>query len=198
MFMAATPLKRLLLRPSFTSKDAKALGIHPSRLAYYAKQGTIERVSRGLYRNPKIESSAPIKWQELLETAQSIPGGVICGVTALHYYDLTLEMPRKYWIAVANAARAPRRPLTKIIRARNLTLGREPLKLGEYSTFIFDRERSVLDAFKMLSRESALRSLRAYLQTTKTHKPDFRKLTKYAHALRVNIAPYLEAMQSNG
>ena len=193
--MATTPLQRLLKRPSFTSKDAKALGIHPSRLAYYANQGTIERVARGLYRNPNIESTAPVEWQELLETAQSIPGGVICGVSALRYYDLTQEMPRKHWIAVPNTVRAPKRPNAKIIRPRNLTLGREILKLGEYSTFIFDRERSVLDAFKLLSRESALRSLRIYLNPSNGPKPDFRKLVKYAKALRVNIEQYLEAMQ---
>ena len=193
--MGTTSLERLLRRPTFTSKDAKALGIHPSLLAYYANQGTIERIARGLYRNPKIESTAPMEWQELLETAQSIPGGVVCGVTALRYYDLTLEMPRKHWIAVSNTIRAPKRPNTKIIRPRNLTLGREPLKLGEYSTFIFDRERSVLDAFKLLSRESALRTLRAYLNPTDGPKPDFRKLLKYAKALRVNISQYLEAMQ---
>jgi predicted transcriptional regulator of viral defense system len=190
-------LQELLKKPTFTSREAKAFDVHTSRLAYYAKKGTIERISRGLYRSSKAASSAPFEWQELLEIVQSIPNAVICGVSALTYYELTLEFQRKHWIAIPHKARVPRRPKIKVIRMRNIELGRQRLKLGEYNVQIFDRERCVVEAFKYLSRESALRTLRAYLGGSKGRRPDFKKLLKYAKALRVDLGPYLEAMQIN-
>lgn len=189
-----TALKKLLKRPSFTARDASALGISSSLLAYYAKIGVIERVSRGVYRNPKFESSAPFEWQDLLETAQSIPDGTICLISALSYYGLTQEIQRQYWIAIPHEVRNIKRPKTKIIRPRNFKLGRLPLKLGEYKTYIFDKERCVVDAFKKLSKESAMYSLKSYLKRTDEHKPDLPKLARYARELRVDIQSYIEAL----
>jgi predicted transcriptional regulator of viral defense system len=185
---------KLLKRPSFTCKEAKALGIKANSLAYYSKTGVIERISHGVYRNPKIENSAPIEWQDLLETAKSIPNGTICLISALSYYGLTQEIQRKYWIAVPHEGGLIKRPKTKIIRTRNFKLGRLPFKLGEYKTYIFDRERCVVDAFKKLSKESAMYSLKSYLKRTNEHRPDLSKLARYAKELRVDIIPYLEAL----
>jgi predicted transcriptional regulator of viral defense system len=186
--------KKLLLLPSFTGKEAKAHGIDPHVLPYYVETGVLERVARGVYRNPNVVTDAPFEIQDLLETAQSIPKGTICGVSALNYYSLTLEIPRQFWIAVPHSIGTPRRPKTKILRVRNLSLGRVPLKVDKYQTFIFDRERCVVDAFRYLSIESAIHSLKEYLKTTKEHKPDLAKLGRYARKLRVNISPYLVAL----
>lgn len=186
--------KKLLELPSFTGKEAKANGVDPHVLPYYVKTGVLERVARGVYRNPNVATSAPFEIQDLLETAQSIPEGTICGVSALSYYGLTLEIPRQLWIAVPHSGGTPRRPKTKILRMRNLSLGRVPLKVDKYQTFIFDRERSVVDAFRYLSIESAIQSLKEYLKMTKDHKPDIAKLGRYARQLRVNISPYLAAL----
>lgn len=187
-------LKKLLLLPTFTGKEAKAYGIDPHVLPYYVKTGVLERVARGVYRNPNVVTDAPFEIQDLLETVQSIPEGTLCGVSALNYYGLTLEIPRQFWIAVPHANGTPRRPKTKILRMRNLSLGRVPLKVDKYQTYIFDRERCVVDAFRYLSIESAIHSLKEYLKATMDHKPDIAKLGKYARALRVNISPYLAAL----
>lgn len=187
-------LKKILKIPSFTAADAASKGISSSLLAYYIKKGQIERVARGVYRNPHLENSAPFEWQDLLEMAQSIPEGTICLVSALVYYELTQEIQRQFWIAIPHSSKRVKRPLTKIVRMRNTTLGRVPLKVGGYKTFIFDRERSVVDAFRYLSKETAMNSLRAYLTTTEQHKPNLSKLARYAKALRVSITPYLEAL----
>src|SRR5688500_4850311 len=105
--------KKLLQRPSFTGRDAKNCGIDPHLLSYYVNKGVLERVARGVYRNPHAENTAPFEWQDLLETAQSIPDGTICGVSALSYYELTQEVQRQFWIAVPHSSSAPRRPKTK-------------------------------------------------------------------------------------
>ena len=189
-----TALNKLLRRPAFTTRDASALGVSSSLLAYYAKKGAIERISRGVYRNPKFESSAPFEWQDLLETAQSIPNGTICLISALCYYGFTQEIQRQYWITIPHEARNIKRPRTKIIRSRNFNLGRITLKLGEYRTHIFNKERCVVDAFKKLSKESAMYSLKSYLKRTNEHKPDLPKLARYARELRIDIQHYIEAL----
>lgn len=73
---------------------------------------------------------------------------------------------------------------------RNMTLGRTDLMLGEFKVAIFDRERCVVDAFRYLSKEIALKALQKYLKS-KDHKPDFKKLAEYADLLRVDLAPYI-------
>lgn len=187
-------LATLFKRSIFTGKDAKELGINSNRLSYYVKKGVIERIARGIYRNPNVENKAPIEWQDLLEMSQSIPDGTICLISALNYYEMTQEVQRKFWIAIPHSAGAIKRPNTKILRMRNLKLGRCSLKIGPYQTFIFDRERCVIDAFRYLHRESAIRILREYLKISKNKKPNIVKLAKYAKELRVDITPYLEAL----
>lgn len=187
-------LDKLLKRSTFTTKDATEIGMSSSALAYYVKLGFVERVSRGVYRNSKIESSAPLEWQDLLEIAQSIPNGTICLVSALAYYNLTLEIPRAFWIAIPHEKRNIKRARTRIVRTRNFELGRVPLKLGEFKTYIYDKERCIVDAFKLLSKETAIETLKSYLKRTKDHKPDPPKLARYAKELRVNIIPYIEAL----
>jgi predicted transcriptional regulator of viral defense system len=192
--MKRSEFKKLLLLPSFTGKEARAYGIDPHVLPYYVKTKILERVSRGVYRNPKVATSAPFEIQDLLETSQSIPKGTICGISALSFYNLTLEIPSQFWISVPHSSGTPRRPKTKILRTRNFYLGRVPLKIDKYRTFIFNRERCVVDAFRYLSIESAIHSLKEYLKMTNENKPNIAKLGKYARELRVNIGPYLVAL----
>lgn len=187
-------LAALFKKPLFTGREAKEQGINSNRLSYYVNKGIIERIARGVYRNPNAENKAPMEWQDLLEMAQSLPNGTICLISALNYYELTQEIQRKFWIAIPHSAGAIKRPNTKIIRMRNLEVGRCRLKIGPYQTFIFDRERCVIDAFRYLSRESAVRIFREYLKAAKKQKPNFTKLGKYAKALRVDITPYIEAL----
>jgi predicted transcriptional regulator of viral defense system len=187
-------INELFKKSVFTAKDANTLGISSSQLAYYVKLGTIDRVARGVYRNPAINSSAPFEWQDLLEIAYSIPQGTICLISALSYYGLTQEIQRQFWIAVPHETKDIKRPKTKIIRMRNAKLGRVPLKLGDFDTYIFDKERSIIDAFRFLSKESAVYSLKVYLKRTDDHKSNLSKLARYAKELRVDILPYLEAL----
>lgn len=180
--------------PIFTSKEARKRGIHPSILAYYIKQGTLERVSRGLYRNPNHESNIPTPWEDLVITANSIPEGVVCLISALNLYEMTDEFNRENWIAVPKSSWPKRRRHTRIVRLSNMTLGKVKMKMGSETIWIFDKERTVIDSFRYLSIEIAIKALKAYLQSTKDHQPDFNKLSKYGRILRKDITPYILAL----
>lgn len=183
-------LKPLLKKPAFTTAEALDLNIPRNALAYFEKSGTIERVAKGIYRDPNYESEAEITQEDLALTAYTTKNAVICLISALHFYNMTDQIPREHWLAIPHSQRAPARHLVRAVRMRNMELGRTTVKIGEYELAIFDRERSILDAFRYLSPEIAIKSLQAYLQS-KEHKPNLSKLQEYAKKLRVNLKPYI-------
>lgn len=187
-------IDELLKEPIFRASDATAKGIPSRMLSYFCKKGMIERVGRGLYRVMGAHSGISWNFEELFLIASSIPRGVVCLISALCYYDMTDEIMRKYWIAIPNKDKSPKRPHARIIRMRNMSLGVTTVKMGRYNIKIFDRERTVLDAFRYLSIETAIKALQVYLKRTPHHKPDFIKLAKYAKALRININSYIMAL----
>lgn len=192
--MNSKKIEELLKRPCFSAAEAKELGVSSALLSYYVKKGTIEKVSRGFYNNPAVESDEYFEWEELLQIAQSIPNGVICVISSLSFYRLTDEFQRQYTIAVPNDSSKIRRNKTKIIRMRSIELGKVSLQIAGYSTFIFDIERSVIDAFRYLSIESAISTLKMYLKGTEGITPNIGKLSRYSKQLKINISPYLEAL----
>jgi predicted transcriptional regulator of viral defense system len=183
-------LGSLLSKPQFSIKDAKNKGIPKEALAYLCKIGVLERVFKGIYRAANYESDIDISLESLATVASSIPFGVICLISALSYYELTDEIPREIWIAIPHKNRAPKKHGARIVRMRNMKLGQKNIKIKEYKVKIFDKERCIIDAFRYLSPEIAIKALKMYLNDYK-NKPSIKKLTEYAEKLRVNIKPYI-------
>ncbi|NGX45174.1 MAG: hypothetical protein K940chlam2_00317 [Chlamydiae bacterium] len=187
-------LAPLLKQPIFKASEARSRGIPSRMLAHFCQKGIIERVSRGLYRVLGASSGVDLDFEELVLTVSSIPRGVVCLISALCYYKLTDQIMREYWIAIPNEDKSPKRAHTRIIRMRNMTLGKKIVKIGKHKVKIFDRERTVIDAFRYLDNEIAIKALKAYLNHSPQQKADLQKLSKYAKALRVNIHPYIMAL----
>lgn len=179
---------------AFTTKEAEKLGVSRLTLSRYVEKGLLERTARGVYNSPQTTNNVPLDIEDLLLTAQTIPGGVICLISALSFYEMTEQIPRAFWIAVPHSSKAPKRPKTKIVRMRNMTLGKVSLNIGNIKTFIFDRERTVIDSFRCLDKETSIKALKIYLQETETHRPDMKKLGRYAKTLRINISEYILAL----
>ncbi len=98
------------------------------------------------------------------------------------------EIMREFWIAVHTKGKN-----TRIVRMRNTKLGLTTVQIGVKSIKVFDRERTILDTFRYLDKETALKALQTYLKTTNEAKPNFKKLLHYAKLLRVDITSYIEA-----
>lgn len=183
-------LAPLLKRPSFTAAEAGQLGIPSYALTYLVKIGALERIARGIYRSSDYTPQVDITLEALALIASTVPNGVICLISALDYYGLTDELPREHWIAIPHAQRVPVRRFAHIVKMRNTEIGRESICMGEYRVMIFDRERCIVDAFRYLSPEIAIKALRAYLEA-KDYRPDLRKLSTYARQFRVKLRPYI-------
>ena len=172
--------KKLLKKPLFHASEARDIGIHPGLLSYYIKQGFIEKIGRGVYRNPSIEPDVDFKWEDLFITVKSVPNGVICLISALDIYNMTDEISRAHWIAIPHATTAPKRSNAKFIRTRDIELGRTEIKMGSEKMPIFDPERTIVDSFRYLDIEVAIKALKAGLKGQSGNKLNLRKLQIYA------------------
>src|SRR5437588_7544465 len=124
--------------PFFTAKEAERQDIPRHALAYLVKKGSLVKVYPGAYRFPEYEPEVEFQWENLALVAASIPDGVICLISALCYYDLTDQVMREIWIAIPHKSHPPKRPNTRIVRMRNIDLGKIQVTLGEYTVQIFD------------------------------------------------------------
>lgn len=177
----AQELIQLFQQPFFTLKEIRQLGITPSLISYYEKKGRVEKLERGIYKGTTVENDQfPFPYEDLFYAVSSIKNGVICLISALSIYELTEQIQRQYWIAVPNSNWASIRKGFKIIRMRNMTLGKTFLTYGNTKIPIFDKERTVIDSIKILDRETGLKALKIYLEPGEEHKPDIKKLLHYA------------------
>lgn len=193
MTLVGEKLKPLLSKPVFRAEEARQMGIHPALLHYYIEKGVFERLDRGIYQPKGVELKVPSPWEEMALIASTIPNGIVCLQTALIYYELSEDFVREYWIAIPHSQRAPRRKHTKIVRMRNIDLGKTAIELGKFKIAIFDPERTIVDTFRYLGREEAIKSLKLYLHSKKI-RPDLKKLKAYARVLRVHLEPYILAI----
>lgn len=191
---ALEKLKHLLHAPSFTSEEARRRGVSSSTLAYYVKQKELTRIGHGIYRGVHAPTPTDFRWEDLIEAVQRVKDGVICLTSALSLYHLTEDMPSQHWIAIRNDTLHRAMPSTKVVRMRNLTLGKTTIRIGSVTLPIFDRERTIVDAFRYLSRETALKALKIALTKRGSEKVDIEKIRQYSKKLRIKIEPFLIAM----
>lgn len=185
-------LTPLLGKHCFSATEARALGVRSEMLSYYQKRGIIKRLQRGLYQSTQPNLPSSFLWDDLIEAVSSINGGVICLTSALDIYELTEEIPRQHWIGKKRGTSTDRNDQQiKIVRFRNMDLGKTTIKLDGIVVPIFDRERTIIDAFRLLSRETAIKALKAAMAIKGKNRIDLRKLEDYAKQLRFNITPYL-------
>lgn len=183
-----TKLEDLLLRPSFHASEARAKGVSSSALAYYVKVGQLLRLGPGIYTSPKDYSETDWKWEDLVSLSSALPESAVCLITALQIWGLTDEISRELWMAIEHSQRVKKIPLVRFVRMRNMELGRMKTRIGQTEISIFDPTRSVVDAFRLLDPEIAIKALK---QLAAQGKLDISKMTEYAKVLRVDLHPYL-------
>lgn len=184
-------LAELLKKPYFTSCEAREKGVHPSVLSHYVKTGRLKRIRRGIYQSWDYQNPLAFQWEDLIAAVYSVQGGIICLISALAVYHLTEEIPRKHWIAIRHGTSSKEIPGVKIVRYRDIELGKTEIELEGTSVPIFDRERTIVDAFRALSKETAIKALKAAVSQTGKSRIDLVKLQEYAQRLSVDIGPYL-------
>ena len=175
------------LPPTFTTKQARGLGVHPRDLYAWRDTGEVIELSRGVFRR----GDAPLaSYPDALAVARRAPGAIVCGLTAAAVHDLTDELPPVVQVAVPVGAHPPKidYPPTQVFRftRRTFELGLSSFEAapGE-EVRVYDPARTVVDLLRLRHRFGepvAHAALHRYL-ATRAAKPAL--VIAYAEALDV-------------
>jgi len=179
-----------------TSKALQA-GIHPSTLYAMRDDGTLEAVSRGVYR---LADSEPLGNPDLVTVATRVRGGVICLISALAFHEITTQIPHEIHVALQRGAEIPRLdyPPMKLYWVSNkaYSAGVETHELDGVSVNIYSPEKTLADCFKFRNKiglDTVVEAVRFYRERRNVNVD---ALMRYAAICRVEkvMRPYLEAI----
>jgi len=178
------------------SRDLERAGVSRAQIRRLREAGAIERVGRGLYRNPE----APItEGSDLAEAARLVPAGIVCLLSALRFHGLTTQNPFEVWLAIDRKAWRPRveHPPLRLVYLSGAALreGVEEHEVDGVPVRVFGPAKTVADCFKFRNRigiDVAVEALRAYRAA---HPKELEALWRFAEVDRVTrvLQPYLEA-----
>ena len=172
------------------------LGIHRRTLYSLRDAGMLERLDRGLYR---LAEMAPLSDPDLVTVARKVPDGVICLISALHFHDITTQIPHAVSIAVKRGKQPPRieHPPTKIyiFSGEAFSRGIEAHSIDGTPVRVYSPEKTLADCFKYRNKigMDTFREAVTLYRSRSNAKP--RRLLEYAKICRVEklMRPYLEA-----
>jgi len=190
--------KRIFLRHGGILKTGEALdqGIHRRTLYAMRDAGMLERLDRGLYR---LADLPLLSDPDLVTAARKIPKGVVCLISALHFHNITTQIPHVVSIAVNRGTEPPRLNFPPIriywFSGEAFSAGVQQQSIDNTVIRVYDAEKTLADCFKYRNKigmDTVLEALDLYRERK---KPKPRKLIQFAKICRVEkvMRPYLEA-----
>lgn len=178
-------------------REAEANGIDRFRLSYLVKEDKLDRVSHGVYA---LKDETVDEYVLLQSNSKRM---IYSHHTALYFHDLSDRVPSQIHISVPkgyNASRLKQR-YSKLdvhyVKKDVFELGKEKSKspLGG-EIIIYDVERTICDIVKERKRIDPQVFTGAIKQYFSDRNINYRKLIKYARALKVekDIRIYLEVL----
>ena len=177
--------------------QALKVGIHPRTLYQLRDRGTLEQISRGVYR---LAEQAPVSDPDLFTVTARIPQGVICLVSALAVHGMTTQIPRAVEIALPKGTESPRLDYPPITLHRfskaSFEAGVEIHEVDGISLRVYSPEKTIADCCKFrhqIGMDVFLEALELYKARKRAN---FALILDYAQICRVGtvIKPYLEVM----
>jgi predicted transcriptional regulator of viral defense system len=179
------------------TKDITEAGVYNIYLNRFLEDGRIEKIKRGLYRWIGMNETS---YQGIVDVSKAIPGGVVCLLSALSFYNLTTVKPMEVSIAVNKKRKVvkPDYPPTKLYYFMDnvFKTGVEEQRIGNVTVLMYDREKTICDCIKyrnQLGMDIIKEALREYLKNTNRN---LELLMKYAEVCKVSpvLKNYLEVM----
>ncbi|MBM4336323.1 MAG: transcriptional regulator [Deltaproteobacteria bacterium] len=177
---------------------ALRLGVHRRDLYAMRDAGTLELISRGVYRLADLPALAD---PDLVTVATRVPKAVIALVSALHFHGLTTEIPHQVSIALPRGTASPRLdwPPLRVYRmsGKMFSSGIETHERDGVAIRVYGCAKTVADCFKFRSRigiDVAVEALRTGLAERKFTPAEVHRMAKLCRVDAV-IRPYLEAVQ---
>jgi len=172
-------------------------GIHPRAIYALRDDGTLETVSRGVYR---LADASPPPHLDLLTVALRVRPAVICLVSALAFHGLTDEIPHEVMIALPRGTARPRldQPPIRVFTfsGHGYAFGIDRHKIEGIDLKVYGVTKTIVDCFRVRNRlgvDIAVKALARALETRKARPAELVEVAKLLRMQRV-MAPYLEAL----
>jgi predicted transcriptional regulator of viral defense system len=180
------------------TRNILQLGIHPRTLYRMRDEGTVEQVSRGVFR---LASLSALSHPDLVTVAIRVPRAVVCLISALSYHDATSEVPHDVQIALPRRTKTPRidYPPLRVFwfSGPALSEGVESIELDGITVRIFNLPKTVVDCFRFRNKLGLDVAIDALSQAIKRKGVRPSDVLGYARMCRIErvIMPYIEAIQ---
>jgi predicted transcriptional regulator of viral defense system len=173
------------------------LGIHPRTLYELRDTGRLVQISRGVYRLADLGQVAD---PDLVTVVVRVPSGVICLISALHYHNITTQIPHAVDVALPRGAKKPRLdyPPLRVYRFSQpaLSVGVETHIIDGVRVRIFSPEKTVADCFKYRNKigiDVAIEALKLCLERKRSYPQELLRFARICRVQKVMMA-YLEAL----
>ena len=139
---------------TFTTRAARASGVHTRDLYAWRDGGEIVELSRGVFRRADAPQAS---YPDLLAVAYRAPRAIVCCMSAAAVHDLTDELPPAVHIAVPTHDRPPRItfPPTEVFRfdPDSFELGLASIEAAPGEPVrLYDPPRTVIDLMRLRHR----------------------------------------------
>lgn len=163
-----------------TLDEARGMGLNKMALSRMVAAGTLLRPRPQIYASSDDWLTDPLR--KYAPVCALYPDAVVCGISALNYYDLTDEFEHQIWLAFPRQHKIFNKNYRAVYpRNASYFLGIVSHRVGKHIVKIYDREKTVVDAFKLLPIDAAHKVLRGYLRLKDMN---LSKLLDYARKMR--------------
>lgn len=190
-------LRRAGVGTFFRPRDALALGVTQYHLQRMVTDGSVEKVSAGLYRLAEAE---PTEMETIAMVAAAVPQAIVCLLSALRVHDIGTQSPYQVWLAVDHKARKPTRlpASVRIVRfsGQMLTYGVVTQSMQGVPVRITTPARTVVDCFRYRNKIGLDVAMEALQDALRTGAATISEIDRAAEVCRIRtvMGPYLEAL----
>ncbi|MQA91096.1 MAG: transcriptional regulator [Gemmatimonas sp.] len=187
--------RRGLVRP----RDLERAGLPTAVLYRLRDQGEVEQVGPGLFRHP---DAAITEKHTYAETAKTVPGGVVCLLSALSFHEIGTQMPHEVWLALRAHSK---RPTTTAVPLRIVwftgdafTEGVETHTVERMPVKVYSPAKTIADLFKFRNKVGVDVAVEALRDAWSRRLVTMDEMLRFAKICRVEkvMRPYLEAIIS--
>lgn len=164
-----------------------------NHLLQLVADGVVERVKAGIYhyQNDAFDGT-------MIDVDKIVPGGVLCLYSAWSYYELSVQIPQAFNIAIEKSRKITLPvypPITLYYwKQEYKELGVVEREIGGYKIKIYDLEKSVCDAVKYRTKIGNEVTSEIFKNYLKLKNRNLSLLMEYAKKMRVEkiMKTYLE------
>lgn len=178
--------------------DLTKQGITRATVSRLVNEKKLEKLALGLYCLPGTGFSEK---ESLIIVASRAPQAVFCLLTALQIHDLTIQLPRKVWIAMPKGSHVPKMsyPPLKMVQYSDeaFSEGIEIIESDNIKLRVYNLAKTIADCFKHRNKIGLDVVMEVLKEAYSKNKVTIDELWRYAKICRVAnvVRPYIEAIQ---